>query len=64
MAATLAVAAMALAGCADSGSNAPPALPGQADTSAYDQAIAGSPVADAGAITPGSWADKINSVAS
>jgi glutamate transport system substrate-binding protein len=59
VAATLAVAAMALAGCADSGSAPPPALPGQADTSGYDQAIANSPVADAASITPGSWADKI-----
>jgi glutamate transport system substrate-binding protein len=59
VAATLAVAAMALAGCADSGSAPPPALPGQADTSGYDQVIAGSPVADPASITPGSWADKI-----
>ena len=59
VAATLVVAAMALAGCADSGSAPPPALPGQADTSGYDQAIANSPVADPASITPGSWADKI-----
>ncbi len=59
VAATLTVAAMVLAGCADSGSAPPPALPGQADTSGYDQVIAGSPVADPGSIAPGSWADKI-----
>ena len=59
VAATLTVAAMALAGCADSGNAPPPPLPGQADTSGYDQIIAGSPVADAAAIPAGSWADKI-----
>ena len=59
VAATLTVAAMALAGCADSGSAPPPPLPGQADTSGYDQIIAGSPVADPASIPPGSWADKI-----
>ena len=58
-----AVLALALAGCADSGS-APPPLPGQAgspqaDTSQYDQIVANSPVADASAIPAGSWADKI-----
>jgi glutamate transport system substrate-binding protein len=52
------VAALALAGCADSGT-APPPLPSQADSSGYDQIIAGSPVADAAAIPAGSWADKI-----
>jgi glutamate transport system substrate-binding protein len=56
--AVAAVAALVLAGCADSGS-APPPVPGQADTSGYDQIIAGSPVADAAAIPAGSWADKI-----
>ncbi|HTF46399.1 MAG TPA: glutamate ABC transporter substrate-binding protein [Pseudonocardia sp.] len=50
-------AVIALAGCADSGTA--PALPGSADTSAYDAIIAGSPVADPSAITPGSWADKV-----
>ena len=50
-------AALVLAGCADNGTA--PALPGQSDTSAYDAVIAGAPVADASAITPGSWADKI-----
>ena len=59
VAATLTVAAMALAGCADSGNAPPPPLPGQADTSGYDQIIAGSPVADAASIPAGSWADKI-----
>jgi glutamate transport system substrate-binding protein len=34
-------------------------VPGQADTSGYDQIIAGSPVADAAAIPAGSWADKV-----
>jgi glutamate transport system substrate-binding protein len=46
-----------LAGCADSGTA--PALPGSADTSGYDAIIAGSPVADPSAITPGSWAEKV-----
>jgi glutamate transport system substrate-binding protein len=46
-----------LGGCADNGTG--PALPGQADTSSYDAIIAGSPVADAAAIAPGSWADKV-----
>ena len=59
VAATLTVAAMALAGCADSGNAPPPPLPGQADTSGYDQIIAGSPVADPASIPAGSWADKI-----
>lgn len=59
VAATLAVAAMALAGCADSGSAPPPPVPGQADTSGYDQVIANSPVADPASIPAGSWADKI-----
>jgi glutamate transport system substrate-binding protein len=55
---TVAVAAgLALAGCADSGTA--PQLPSQADSSGYDQIIAGSPVADAAAIPAGSWADKI-----
>jgi hypothetical protein len=36
VAATLAVAAIALAGCADSGNPPPPPVPGQADTSGYD----------------------------
>jgi glutamate transport system substrate-binding protein len=57
--AVAAVAALVLAGCADSGSAPPPPVPGQADTSGYDQIIAGSPVADAAAIPAGSWADKI-----
>ncbi len=48
---------LALSACADDGSS--PSLPGQADTSAYDAIIAGSPVADPAAITAGSWADKI-----
>lgn len=48
---------LALGACADSGTA--PALPGQADTSGYDAIIAGSPVAEASAITVGSWADKI-----
>jgi glutamate transport system substrate-binding protein len=51
------VAGLALAGCADSGTA--PQLPSQADSSGYDQIIAGSPVADAAAIPAGSWADKI-----
>ena len=59
MAAVAAAAALVLAGCADSGSAPPPPVPGQADTSGYDQIIAGSPVADAAAIPAGSWADKI-----
>jgi glutamate transport system substrate-binding protein len=50
-------ALLALAGCADSGTA--PALPGPADTGNYDAVIAGSPVADPSAITPGTWADKI-----
>jgi glutamate transport system substrate-binding protein len=54
-----AAAALVLAGCADSGTAPPPPAPGQADTSGYDQIIAGSPVGDASAIQPGSWADKI-----
>ena len=54
----LVVGAIALAGCADSGT-APPPIPGQADTSGYDAIINGSPVADASAIPAGSWADKI-----
>ena len=54
-----AVAALLLAGCADQGSAPPPPVPGQADTSGYDQIIAGSPVADTGAIPAGSWADQI-----
>ena len=58
VAAALAVAALALAGCADSGAPPPP-VPGQADTSGYDQIIAGSPVADPASIPAGSWADKI-----
>ncbi len=53
----LAAAALTITACADNGTS--PALPGAADTSAYDAVIAGSPVADASAITPGSWADKI-----
>ena len=53
------VTALALAGCADSGTAPPPPVPGQADTSGYDQIIAGSPVADAAAIPAGSWADKV-----
>ena len=57
--AVAAVAALVVAGCADSGSAPPPPVPGQADTSGYDQIIAGSPVADAAAIPAGSWADKI-----
>ena len=52
-------AALVLAGCADSGTAPPPPVPGQADTGGYDQIIAGSPVADASATQPGSWADKI-----
>jgi glutamate transport system substrate-binding protein len=52
-------AVVALAGCADSGSAPPPPVPGQADTSGYDQIVAGSPVADAAAVPAGSWADKI-----
>ncbi|MGH3766182.1 MAG: transporter substrate-binding domain-containing protein [Pseudonocardiaceae bacterium] len=48
---------IAVGGCADNGTA--PALPGQLDTSAYDAVIGGSPVADASAITPGSWADKV-----
>ena len=56
--AALAVAALVLAGCADSGAPPPP-VPGQADTSGYDQIIAGSPVADPASIPAGSWADKI-----
>ena len=58
-AAVAAVAALVVAGCADSGSAPPPPVPGQADTSAYDQIIAGSPVADAAAIPAGSWADTV-----
>lgn len=50
-------AALVLSACADDGS-VPPA-PGSADTGAYDAVIAGAPVADASAIAPGSWADKI-----
>lgn len=46
--------AIALGGCSGSG-----IAPGQADTSSYDAIIAGSPVADASAIAPGSWADKV-----
>lgn len=53
----LAAAALTLTACADDGAS--PALPGAADTSAYDAAVAGSPVADASAIAPGSWADKV-----
>jgi len=52
-------AALVLTGCADQGSAPPPPVPGQADTSGYDQVIAGSPVADAAAIPAGSWADTI-----
>lgn len=48
---------IALSGCSSSG-NAP-APPGQPDTSSYDAIITGSPVADAAAIAPGSWADKV-----
>ena len=59
VAAVATAAALVLAGCADSGSAPPPPVPGQADTSGYDQIIAGSPVADAAAIPAGSWADKI-----
>ena len=54
VATTLVVAAMALAGCADSGSAPPPPVPGQADTSGYDQVIANSPVADPASIPAGS----------
>jgi hypothetical protein len=61
--AALAVAALVLAGCADSGAPPPP-VPGQADTSGYDQIIAGSPVADPASIPAGSWADKIKQRAS
>lgn len=53
----LAAAALTLTACADDGTS--PTLPGAADTSGYDAVIAGSPVADASAIAPGSWADKI-----
>ena len=42
-----------------SGNAPPPPLPGQADTSGYDQIIAASPVADPASIPAGSWADKI-----
>ena len=53
MVVTAAVAAVvALAGCADSGTAPPPALPGQAATGDYDAIIAGSPVADAAASSP------------
>ena len=52
-------AIVALAGCADSGSAPPPPVPGQADTSGYDQIVAGSPVADPAAVPAGSWADKV-----
>jgi glutamate transport system substrate-binding protein len=51
------VGVIALGGCADNGTT--PALPGQVDISGYDAIIAGSPVADASAIAPGSWAEKI-----
>ena len=51
--------ALVLTGCADSGTAPPPPVPGQADTSGYDQIIAGSPVADAAAIPAGSWADTV-----
>lgn len=50
-------ALLALTSCADDGT-APP-LPGNADTSAYDAVVAGSPVADPASIPPGSWADKV-----
>jgi hypothetical protein len=64
VAAVATAAALVLAGCADSGSAPPPAAPGQADTSGYDQIIAGSPVADPASIPAGSWADKIKQRAS
>lgn len=52
--------ALVLTGCADTpGTAPPPPVPGQADTSGYDQIIAGSPVADAAAIPAGSWADTV-----
>jgi glutamate transport system substrate-binding protein len=52
-------AVVALAGCADSGTPAPPVPGQQQNTGGYDAIIAGSPVADASAIPAGSWADKI-----
>ncbi|HEY0574962.1 MAG TPA: glutamate ABC transporter substrate-binding protein [Pseudonocardia sp.] len=55
--ATAIAGVIVLAGCADSGTA--PAQPGSADTSGYDAIIAGSPVADPSAITPGSWAEKV-----
>jgi glutamate transport system substrate-binding protein len=57
--AAVAAGVVALAGCADSGSAPPPPVPGSADTSGYDQIIAGSPVADPASIPAGSWADKV-----
>jgi glutamate transport system substrate-binding protein len=48
---------IAFGGCADNGTA--PALPGGIDTSGYDAIIAGSPVAEASAIAPGSWAEKV-----
>ena len=58
-AAMIGIGGLVLTGCADSGTAPPPPVPGQADTSGYDQIIAGSPVADAAAIPAGSWADKV-----
>jgi glutamate transport system substrate-binding protein len=55
--ATALCAVAAISACADDGTA--PALPGQADTGGYDAIINAAPVADAAAITPGSWADKI-----
>jgi glutamate transport system substrate-binding protein len=62
----LVAAALALAACSNSGNNslAPPGSTGGASggavgAQAYDSIITGSPVADAAAITPGSWSDKI-----
>lgn len=52
-------AALVLAGCADSGTAPPPALPAPADIGGYDQIIAASPVADPAAVPAGSWADAI-----
>jgi glutamate transport system substrate-binding protein len=51
------IGVIALGGCADNGTM--PALPEQVDIRGYDAIIAGSPVADASAIAPGSWADKV-----
>jgi glutamate transport system substrate-binding protein len=51
------IGVIALGGCADNGTM--PALPEQVDIRGYDAIIAGSPVTDASAIAPGSWADKV-----